>query len=101
MNRLSEIRARRAQLMARAAIERERLSVRLHAWEAPLSLVDRAVAAAHYVRRHPQWLVAAALLIAVLRPRRALALARNGLIAWRAWRWISQSLHSLAARRLA
>jgi len=92
MNSVTRIRAERAHLLARAAVERERLLVRLQAWEAPLSLVDRAVAAAHYVRRHPQWLVAAALLIAVLRPRRALALARNGLIAWRAWRWIAQSL---------
>ena len=101
MNPLTEIRARRAHLMARAAVERERISVQLHAWEAPLVLVDKSIAAARYVRRNPQWIVAAVVLLVVLRPRRALSLARNGLIAWRAWRWISQSLRGLAIRRPA
>ena len=101
MNTLTEIRARRAHLMARAAVERERFSVQLQAWETPLALVDRSFAAARYIGRHPQWIVAAVVLFAVLRPRRALAWARNGLIAWRAWRWISQSLRGLATRRPA
>lgn len=101
MNRLTQIRANRAQLLARAAVERERLSVQLQAWEAPLALADKCFAAARYVRRHPQWIVAAVVLLAVLRPRRALSWARNGLIAWRAWRWISQSLRGLAIRKPA
>ena len=98
MNQVDEIRARRAELMARAAVERERISVQLRAWEAPLSLVDSSIAAVRTIRRHPQWLIAAAVVLAVLRPRRAFAWARNGLIAWRAWRWISNSLRSLSAR---
>ena len=98
MNQVDEIRARRAELLARAAVERERISVQLRLWEAPLALVDSSVAAARYLRRHPQWLIAAAVVLAVLRPRRALAWARNGLIAWRAWRWVSNSLHSLGIR---
>ena len=101
MSPLPEIRARRAHLMARAAVERERVSVQLRAWKAPLALADKGYAAAHYVRRNPQWIVAAAVLLAVLRPRRALSWARSGLIAWRAWRWISQSLRGLAPRRPA
>ena len=94
----AELRDRRARLVARAAVERERISVQLQAWEAPLALADRSFAAVRYVRRHPQWIVAAVVLLAVLRPRRALTWARNGLIAWRAWRWIAQSLHGLAIR---
>jgi hypothetical protein len=101
MNQVSEIRARRAQLLVRAAVERERLSVQLRAWEAPLTLADKGIAAARYVRRHPEWIIAAVALLAVLRPRRALGWARNGLIAWRTWRWISQSLPSPASRRPA
>jgi len=101
MNRLTQIRAKRALLLARAAVERERLSVQLQAWEAPLALADKGFAAARYVRRHPQWIVAAVVLLAILRPRRALSWARNGLIAWRAWRWISQSLRGLAIRKPA
>ena len=98
MNPLTEIRARRAHLMARAAVERERISVQLHAWEAPLALADKGYAAARYLRQNPQWIVAAAVLLAVLRPRRALSWARNGLIAWRAWRWIRASLRAFTAR---
>ncbi len=101
MNALTEIRARRAQLMARAAVERERVSMQLHAWEAPLALADRGLAAARYVRRNPQWIVAAVVLLAVLRPRLALSWARNGLIAWRTWRWMSQFMRRLATGRPA
>jgi hypothetical protein len=99
MNPLTRIRAERANLLARAAVERERLSVQLQVWEAPLLLVDKSVEAMRTLRRHPQWIVAAVVVLAVLRPRRVLGWARNGLIAWRAWRWISQTL--LAARRPA
>jgi hypothetical protein len=98
MNRLAEFRNRRARLMARAAVERERLAIQLQAWEVPLALADKGFAAVRYVRRNPQWIVAAFVLLLVLRPRRTLSWARNGLIAWRAWRWISQSLRGLAAR---
>ena len=101
MNPLTEIRARRAHLMARAAVERERICVQLHAWEAPLALADKCYAAARYVHRNPQWIVAAVVLLVVLRPRRALSWARNGLIAWRAWRWMSQSMRRLATLRPA
>ena len=98
MNRLSRIRAKRAQLLARAAVQRERISVQLQAWKTPLALVDKSIAAVRYLRRHPQWIVATALLIAIMRPRRSLALARNGLVAWRAWRWIAESLRGLTTR---
>jgi hypothetical protein len=67
----------------------------------PLALADKGFAAARYLRRNPQWIVAAIVLLVVLRPRRALSWVRNGLIAWRAWRWISQSLRGLAIRKPA
>ena len=95
MNQVDDIRAKRAQLLARAAVERERISAQLRAWEAPLALVDRSVAAARYIRRNPQWIIGAAIVFAVLRPRRAFAWARRGLIAWRAWRWVAVSVRGL------
>jgi hypothetical protein len=101
MSQMTEILARRAQLLARAAVERERISVQLRAWEAPLALADRGLAAARYIRRHPQWIIGLAVVLAILRPRRALAWARNGLVAWRTWRWLSNSLRGLAARKTA
>ena len=98
MNDLDAIRAKRSLLLARAAVERERISVQLRAWEAPLALVDRSLALARAVRRHPQWIIAAAVVIAILRPRRAFAWMRRGFIAWRAWRWVAVSLRGLTAR---
>jgi YqjK-like protein len=98
MNQVGEIRAERARLLARAAVERERVFVHLRAWEAPLALVDRSMAAARYVHRHPQWLIAIAIVFAVMRPRRAVAWVRNGLIAWRVFRGFSAWPRGLAAR---
>lgn len=87
MNQVGAIRADRAQLLSRAAVERERVLAQLGAWQAPLALVDRGVSAARSVQRHPRWLIAAAVAFVILRPRRALAWVRNGLVAWRALRW--------------
>lgn len=99
MNQVGEIRAERAQLLARAAVERERALEQLRAWEAPLALVDRGVAAARYIHRRPRWLIAVAIVFAVMRPQRALAWLRNGLIAWRAFRWVSAWPRGFTARQ--
>ena len=101
MNGLDEIRSRRAELLARAAVERERVSVQIDRWRSPFALADRAVALARAVRGHPEWAIAAAALFVVVRPRRALAWARRGIMAWRAWRWIEQTLRAAAGARQA
>jgi hypothetical protein len=98
MNHVGEMRAERARLVSRAAVERESVLVQLRAWEAPLALVDRGVAGARHLHRHPQWLIAAAVVLAILRPRRALAWVRNGLVAWRAFRWVSTWPRGFTAR---
>jgi len=100
MNRVGEIRAERERLLARASVERESLRLQLRAWEAPLALADRGVTAARYAHRHPQWLIAAAVVLAILRPRRALAWVRNGLLAWRAFRWFSARPRGLTVRQM-
>jgi len=101
MSQAADLRDKRARLVARAALEREQLSAQLDAWRAPLALFDKSIAAARYVRRHPEWLVAVAVVIALLRPRRALAWARRGFLAWRTWRWISDAARDFAQRKLA
>ena len=101
MNGLDQIRSRRADLIARAAVERERVSVQIDKWRSAFVLADRAVALARAIRGHPEWSVAAAVLIVVLRPRRALAWVRRGFAAWRAWRWIEQTLRAAAGARRA
>jgi len=101
MNRLSQIRAKRARLLARAAVERERVAVQMRAWEAPLAFADKGLRAVRYVRRHPEWILAAAALLVVLRPRRAIAWARRGIAVWRTWRWMSASMRNISAERPA
>jgi hypothetical protein len=98
MNQLEEIRERRAGLLARAARERAQLSMQIEAWRAPLSLLDKSIAAARYLRQHPAWVVVAAAAFALIRPRRAFAWVRRGLIAWRAWRWVTDAARGLAGR---
>ena len=101
MSQSADLRDKRARLLVRAALEREQLSAQLDAWRAPLALLDRGVAAARQVRRHPGWLVAVAVVIALVRPRRALAWARRGFILWRTWRWVSDAARGLAQRKSA
>lgn len=100
MNRIEEIRSRRAALVARAAVERERAAAQLARWRPRLALLDRTTAAVHSVLIHPEWLVAGTVVILILRPRRVLAWARNGLLAWRAWRWVAQAAHEISSRKL-
>ncbi len=101
MSKTAELRDKRARLVARAVLERERFSAQLDAWRAPLALADKGIAAGRYLRRHPQWLVAIAVVIALIRPRRAFAWARRGFVVWRTWRWISAEARDLAQRNSA
>ena len=101
MTRIEEIRARRAALVARATVERKRAAAQLAHWRPRLALLDRATAAARAVLAHPEWMVAGAAVILILRPRRVLACARNGFLAWRTWRWVAQAAHEISAKKPA
>ncbi len=101
MSQAADLRDKRARLVVRAALERERLSAQLDALRAPVALLDKSIAAARYVRRHPEWLVAVAVVIALIRPRRVLAWARRGFVLWRTWRWISDAARGPAQRKSA
>jgi hypothetical protein len=53
---------------------------------APLSWADSARAGSHWLRQHPQWPLAGAALLVLLRPRRVLRWAGTAWWAWRALR---------------
>ncbi len=89
------------RLGQRVHVQRGRFSAQLDALRAPVALLDKSIAAARYVRRHPEWLVAVAVLIALIRPRRTLAWARRGFVLWRTWRWISDAARGPAQRKSA
>ena len=83
MNRkLAQLAARRQRLVALVAAQRSGLVHDIEPWRARLALADRGVAIFQTVRRHPAWLVGAALLLAVLRPRRASNWLQRGWIVW-------------------
>jgi hypothetical protein len=83
MNRkLTQLAERREHLVAQAAAQRTALAQNAAPWRAPLALADRGVEALRTIRRHPGWLLGAALLLAALRPGRA---GRWTRLAWVGW----------------
>ena len=85
---------RQRRLLARSAALRERFGSEMAQWQPPLALLDRTQAAAgqswRWLRAHPEVPAGAAVLLLVLRPRRAFSLAflgwRLGRRAWKGWR---------------
>lgn len=57
---------------------------------------DMAVAAAHWVRRNKEFVVAVAVALVVIRPKSALGWARRAFVAWRIW----HNLEDFLERRL-
>lgn len=83
MNRkLVRLAERRSLLIAQAEAQRTLLAHNLAPWRGRLALADRGIAVVRYVRSRPGLLVAAALLVATLRPRRAGTWLRRGWLAW-------------------
>lgn len=80
--KLSRLAERRSLLIAQAEVQRTALALNMAPWRARLALADRGIAAVRYVRSHPALLVGAALLVAVLRPRRTGAWLQRGWLAW-------------------
>ncbi len=73
---------RRSLLIAQAGVQRTALAHNLAPWRARLALADRGIAAVRYVRSRPGLLLAAALLVAALRPRRVGTWLQRGWLAW-------------------
>lgn len=80
--KLVRLAERRSLLIAQAEAQRTALAHNLAPWRARLALADRGIAAVRYVRSRPGLLVAAALLVAALRPRRLGTWLQRGWLAW-------------------
>ncbi|MDP1655048.1 MAG: YqjK-like family protein [Hylemonella sp.] len=89
-----ELAARKQQLLIRSAELRVTLAHQSQTLQGPLAWADQAVSGTRWLRNHPQWPLGALLLLAVLRPRRALAWAGR---LW--WGWgLYQRARSWLAR---
>lgn len=102
--------ARRQQtLLARSEVLRRGIAADLSRWQPPLALIDRVRALStqggRWLQAHPEVPAGLALLLLVLRPRRAIGVAffgwRLGRRAWQGWRLWQRVLRSgmLSKRR--
>ncbi len=90
--RLAAIEAKRARLLERAARQREDLGQALQFCVQPLGFVDRCVDVVRKLASHPPLLAGAVFVLALLRPRRALKLARRAFGLWQGYRWLAQTV---------
>ena len=81
-----DILLKRERLLAVCAAQRDELAVLAQQFEGPLKIANGAVAAVHYLRRHPIVLGAAVALLTVIERRRLWIWARRGFSVWRTYR---------------
>lgn len=89
--KLTRLAERRSQLVAQAAAQRTALAHDVEPWRARLALADRGVAVLRYFGRHPALMAGTALLLAVLRPRRAAKWLQRGWVVWQIGRRLRRS----------
>jgi hypothetical protein len=84
---------RRERLLARSELARQQLEVQSGALLPVLALGDRARATVHWLRQHPEAVIALTVGVIIVRPRVAW---RWGLRAWAAVRWFRSARDRLA-----
>jgi len=84
---------KRERLLARSAVLRGRLATDGQVLVAPLAAADSVRAGLRWLRANPEWPLAAAVLVVVLRPGRALRLAAR---VWWGWRLMQRGRRLLA-----
>jgi YqjK-like protein len=95
MSALADIRRRRERLVAEADSQRKALAGQLAACGRVLTVVDRGITLARWLRARPYLVVAAVTAIAVLRPKLALAWSVRVVTLWRAGRFLWDSIRRL------
>lgn len=76
---------RQLHLMLRSAELRSQFAKDAQAWQQPLALADQVRAGWRWLCAHPELPLAAALVVVVLRPRRAWRLGWRLWAGWRLW----------------
>ena len=90
--RLAAIETKRARLVERAARERADVAQALHSLSRPLGFIDRCLGVLQFVVARPPLVAGIALVLALLRPRRAFKWARRAFGIWRGYRWLTQKI---------
>jgi hypothetical protein len=88
---------RQHELLLRSSELRTQMTRDTAVLQAPLALADQVRTGWAWLRAHPEWPLGAVVVLAVLRPRRALRWGSRLWWAWRSWRRV-QRLVDAAAR---
>ena len=99
MSALEDILERRARLVAEADAQRAGLAREIAACGSALTVVDRGIAWAGWLRARPYLVVAAAAAIAALRPRLALEWSARALTLWRVGQLLLGAIKPAAGER--
>lgn len=98
-DRMSELALKKHMLRQRSTVLRHAFALQVNARVAPLAgLADRAVSTGRWVGRHPYWVVAAAVALAVWRPTGVARLAGRGLWMWQTWQRLQPVVMPLLTR---
>ena len=92
MKQLEAIRERRARLVEETDAQRRVIREELAACRSVLSVADRGLAWAGWLRARPYLVVAAVTAIAVLRPKLAFAWSARVVTLWRAGRFLYEAV---------
>lgn len=84
--RMAELALRKRMLQQRSAVLRHTFAIQVNAKVAPMAgMADRALSTGRWLSKHPYWLVAGAVALAVWRPKGVARLAGRGLSLWQGW----------------
>lgn len=95
-SRPSQLQERREELLLRCRIERMLLAAQTREIQQKLSIANLAWRTVGKVKEHPTIALGSIALIAVLKPRRMLALAKNALVAWQLWQRFAPMLRNMS-----
>lgn len=96
MNTREELLAlRRERLIARSAELRGDLAIQAQSIQHSAISIGVGLRILDRIRRHPEWIIAAGVGLAIIKPRRLSALLRLGASALRSWRTIGPMLQGM------
>ena len=89
---------RRRHLIAESAAQRAHLAYQAQPLAHTLGSLEIGIRILERIRRHPEWLVGAAIGLIAIRPRRLSALLQLGTSGLRTWRQLAPALQGFIAR---
>ncbi len=91
---------RQQQLLARSELLRHQLADDAQVLQRPLALADQVRQGFRWLKTHPEVLAGGAVLLALIRPRRAWRLALRAWAGWQLWQRVQRVQQALMSQRL-